>query len=538
MGIRYILVAAVVILGALVTPAGAKPAAADPGGAPPPVAGLSVDEFRDAFVQRDGSALTVAGRPFRFSGANVEWLGLMNYGPDPSAAVPAGSQRYPTEYELDDVFATAREMGATVLRSQTLGDTVGCPLCVEPAPGQFNPDAFAHLDLVVAKAREYGLKLIGEFSGDANGAPAPDQTSPSADSHDWYCTWRHRPDCGQAFFTDPAIIGDYQRHMSAVLEHVNPRTGLAYKDDPTFAGWVDGNNLNLLDGAPVPAVENWLRTVSDFFRSVAPRQLFVNISLGGGDGFVTDSVLRLPNVDVYATEYYPHWMPLISGGNRIDGNAPKLHATAAQVAAAGKAFSAIEFGWDRTDFSTPAALRDFLTGVASDPAVAGDNFWALQAHAPGHGWQPIPADTGCSPTCEWGEDGNWWALYYTGLATASHDAADMATRAQLLRDHSYAMAGYPTPPAHSPVAAPAVTSVADGTVLFEGAAGSPTYSVQRRDPGGWATVCDHCTTDAAGGWHDPAPTTSGCYRVLGYNLDGVAGPLSRPAGTCELSEGT
>ncbi|MBB5913008.1 hypothetical protein BJY24_001875 [Nocardia transvalensis] len=536
MRIRYILVAAAAILGALVTPAGPESAdaGADPG-APAQrssVAGVSAGQFRDGFVRREGSALTVAGQPFRFSGANIEWLGLMNYGPNPSAAVPAGSERYPTEFEVDDAFATAREMGATVIRSQTLGDTVGCPSCLEPALGQFNPDAFAHMDMVVAKARAHGLKLIGEFSGDADGAPSPDQNSPTADSHDWYCTWRNRPDCGHAFFTDPDLIGDYERHMRAVLEHVNPLTGLAYKDDPTFAGWVDGNNLDLLDGVPMPVMEDWLRTVSDHFHAIAPRQLFVNISLGGGDGFVTDGALRIPGIDIYAAEYYPHWLPIVSGGNRIDGNAPSLHDKASQVAAAGKSFAVIEFGWDRTDFLTPDALRDFATGLENDPNIAGDNFWALQAHATGHGWQPIPADTGCSPTCEWGEDGNWWALYYTGITTASHDAADMAARAQLLRTHSYAMAGYPVPPPHDPVPAPTITSADAGTVLFEGAAGARDYSIQRQDGGGWSTVCDHCVTDASGGWHDPDTASPGCYRVVGYNLDGVEGMPSRRAGIC------
>ncbi len=237
------LIAAAAILGAIVS-SNSPAVQADPIGTAnsqvAPVAGATIDQFRDAFVQRDRSSLTVAGHPFRFSGANV-----------------------------DDIFTTAREMGATVLRAQTLGDTIGCPSCLEPALGQFNPAAFAHMDKVVAAARAHGVELIGEFSGDANGAPAPNQNSPTADSHDRYCTWRHRPDCGQAFFTDPAIIGDYQRHMKAVLEHVNPLTGLAYKDDPTFVGWVDGNNLDLADGAPTPVAESWLRTVSDYFRSIS-----------------------------------------------------------------------------------------------------------------------------------------------------------------------------------------------------------------------------------------------------------------------------
>src|SRR5438128_11176192 len=95
----------------------------------------------DAFVVRSGAKLALAGRPFRFGGANVEWLGLAGYGPfDPNGP------HYPSHYEIDDALATAREMGARVVRSQTMGDSVGCDLCIEPALGQFNPRAFEPID--------------------------------------------------------------------------------------------------------------------------------------------------------------------------------------------------------------------------------------------------------------------------------------------------------------------------------------------------------------------------------------------------------
>ncbi len=88
----------------------------------------------DQFVQRDGTRLTVGGEPFRYSGPNIEWLGLESYGPHD----PIGP-RYPTHFEVDDALDTAKAMGARVVRSQTMGDSVGCDLCIEPSPGVFNP---------------------------------------------------------------------------------------------------------------------------------------------------------------------------------------------------------------------------------------------------------------------------------------------------------------------------------------------------------------------------------------------------------------
>jgi hypothetical protein len=241
-------------------------------------------------------------------------------------------------------------------------------------------------------------------------------------------------------------------------------------------------------------------------------------------------VLQIPGIDIYGQEYYPHWFPVAQGGDRVDGTAPLLHVEAAQAAAAGKVYATLEYGWDNTNYLTAAALQQFLDGLRADPNVAGDDFWALQIHNNGNGWQPIPGDTGCSPTCETLEDGNWWALYYTGLNTLSNQATDMAARAQILRSQAYAVSGFAAAPLHERVPAPIITSTAGGKVLFEGAAGSPTYTIQKPSGGAWTTVCDHCTTDAAGGWQDPSHQ-AGCYRVIGYNLDGLAGPASAPAGS-------
>jgi hypothetical protein len=105
-----------------------------------------------AFVTRSGDRLTLAGKPFRFGGANVEWLGLVGYGP----ADPAGP-RYPSRFEIDDALRTAKEMGALVVRSQTMGDSVGCDLCLEPVRGKFNPAAFRTIDYAVSGARLLGI---------------------------------------------------------------------------------------------------------------------------------------------------------------------------------------------------------------------------------------------------------------------------------------------------------------------------------------------------------------------------------------------
>jgi mannan endo-1,4-beta-mannosidase len=122
----------------------------------------------------------LGSRQFRFSGSNIEWLGLVGYGPLNFTAWQ--NETYPTHYEIDDALATAKATGATVIRAQTLGDTVGCGNCLEPTLGHFNAQAFDVMDYAVARARADGIRLIFEFLGDAR---AEDVSSTA----DIFSTW-------------------------------------------------------------------------------------------------------------------------------------------------------------------------------------------------------------------------------------------------------------------------------------------------------------------------------------------------------------
>src|SRR5262249_35813902 len=160
-----------------------------------------------------------------------------------------------------------------------------------------------------------------------------------------------------------------------------------------------------------------------------------------------------------------------------------------------------------------------------DPEVAGDAFWALEAHRSGHGWMPIPADTTDPVKARHGESGQWWALYYTGVGTLVNTAADMAARAQIIRQHDYAMAGL-RPLPHQIPPRPTITAISRRQavrVYWQGSAGAENYSVQRAPAarGPWRTVCRRCVTDVADGWADPRPpSASSWYRVVPYNLTG------------------
>ncbi|MHB8469145.1 MAG: glycoside hydrolase 5 family protein [Gaiellaceae bacterium] len=432
------------------------------------------------FVSRSGTHLTLAGRPFRFGGANIEWLGLAGYGP----ADPAGPHR-PSHFEIDDALATAQQLGATVVRSQTIGDSVGCAACIEPALGQFDASAFEPIDYALARARARGIRTIGTIVGD---------DAQAGGSGCVYLGWRGIavPNCSlvhmDPFWTDPNVIGDVEQHIAAVLNHVNVYTHVAYKNDPTILGW------DLMNGGGSPPA--WTQTIANYVRSIDTHHLILSDA----------SNARLRNVDACVSFVYPHW------GEPLATVLPKI----ATCRRAGKPFLAYEYGWDRTNFPTVAALRAFLARLHGDPEVAGDAFWALEAHADGHGWLPIPADVRSLPAAAQVESGEWWALYYPGIPTLVNTAADMTARAETIRAHDYAMRGVRVPP-HPLPPAPAVTSTAGGTLVWQGSAGAARYRVERGPTirGPWRDTCATC----AG--------RSGWYRVVPVNLDGRAGSASR-----------
>jgi hypothetical protein len=151
--------------------------------------------------------------PFRYSGPNIEWLGLEGYGPHD----PAGP-RFPSHFEIDDAFATAAEMGARVVRAQTIGDTVGCPLCIEPEQGKFNESAFQSSDYALAVAAKHNMRLIIPLVGDC--------ATCSFGGLGQYLAWNGKQNL-QDFLADPAIIAAYDHHIDAVLNHVNTITAFA-----------------------------------------------------------------------------------------------------------------------------------------------------------------------------------------------------------------------------------------------------------------------------------------------------------------------
>jgi hypothetical protein len=413
------------------------------------------------YVTRHGSALGLGGRGFRFGAANIYWLGLDEN---------VGGIAYPTRFRTDDALRTARDMGATVVRSHTLGISTGDPHSLEPALDQWNDAAFASIDHAVADARRLGLRLV----------------VPLTDNWSWYhggrgnfTTWLGLP--ADAFYTDPAAIAAFERYIDHLLGHVNPLTGLAYRDDPTVMAWELGNELN---GMTRP----WVDEIAGHLKQLSPRHLVAAESQFG----VAPAALAAPGVDIVEVHYYPP-------------AADKVAQDAAAVTSAGKVYFAGEYG-------STAAEPALMSAIAADPHVTGAAFWSLFAHGDDHGY--VQHDDG-------------FTLHYPG------DDANMRRHADAIRAFDLTMAGRP---ASTPVPAPGrplITQLTRSgtavTVTWRGATTAGAYTIQRtaRPGGPWTTLCDRCATDLTGSWTGTAGP--GRYRVVPYTLAGTRGPASPTA---------
>ncbi|MDQ2903853.1 MAG: hypothetical protein ABI456_09225 [Ktedonobacteraceae bacterium] len=439
--------------------------------APSKISNKSATQTASFFVTRSGSSLMLAGKQFRFSGPNIYWLGMQE---------TDNGNAYPSHFRVDDALATAEIMGATVVRSHTLGISVGCTICVEPRLGVFNQLALQSIDYAIACARVHHIRLI---------IPLVDNWHYYHGGKHTFTTWRGLSN-EKLFYSDPQVIGDFEAYISVILNHVNRYNGVAYKDDPTILAWETGNELS--------APSNWVQKIATYIKGLDTHHLLVDGNYeqpSDTANFLPD--LHINELDIFSGHYYP---PTISA----------FQTEVSQAQAANKVFIADEYDWNT---SGGDALGLFLPAIEHS-AAAGDLYWSLFPHDDSYGFVP---------------HNEHYTLHYPG------DTPQMRTRVTLLTAHAYAMRSLSVPAMVLPDA-PAITSVSGKRIAWRGVAGAYIYTVERSVVGAtgpWTVVCNQCATDNTTPWTDRTrPSGSVWYRVKGYSLSGVVSLYSKvsPAG--------
>ncbi|WP_375484349.1 hypothetical protein [uncultured Jatrophihabitans sp.] len=302
-----------------------------------------------AWVTRSGSQLQLAGKPWRFAGVNMYWLGL-----DENVTDAAGPT-YPTHAAVDNGFSAARSLGAGLVRSISLGVSVGSPRSLEPTLGHFNDAAFASIDYAVADARRYGVRLM---------IPLTDEWHYYHGGKHTFTNWLGYPDApgqncvtdaGQRqreaeFYTDPRIVAAFHAYVAHLLNHVNPYTGLRLGSDPTIAIWETGNEV-------WDAPTAWTEQTAAYIKSLAPHALVADGSAATGKA-ISETAYAAPHVDLIDAHFYPTSVATMTSDARF-------------TAAHGKAYMVGEFPLTtQTDSS-------WTTALATDRDVAGGLAWSL-----------------------------------------------------------------------------------------------------------------------------------------------------------------
>ncbi len=455
------------------------------------------------FVGRSDAVLTLLGDPLRFMG-----YGLGQPGPRPDGQLAPVM----TVYEVGDALATVQALGGTVVRSRPIDAEAGCSNCGKPTRTVPDPRALAALDLVLKTAHDMGLKVIVPLAG------AGGDCAQAGDVACGYAKGRGFADA-TAFFADPGVRADFLAGVAQVLDHLNPLTGIAYRDDPTIMAWE--NCLACGAGADAHTVSAWSEQLGQAIKARDRHHLYENGAFAGRIGPAAANPVMASD---YATASVDIVGDDLATGADTDIARGRLDATSGQVLASGRPYVLDSVGWAPSAWKNADDFDTWVVYLSGQRKLSGTVAGDVIGHAEGGGFLPASLARQAPHVA---------ALYFPGIATPEMSAQDMQQRGRALRRLAYGIADILQPPAYLLAPEPQVFSAAHGHLLWRGSAGAATYSIERSPdpsvPGSWTMVCNACVTDVGHGWTDTAPPAEPAwYRVIPANINGHRSVPSEP----------
>ena len=261
---------------------------------------------KDQFVRQRGGRFFVGQKPFRFVGANV-----------------AVMYRDEDRERMPETLRQAAQVGIRVVRVWAFGE--GGPNDVKPvadfedwprhhsfrlAPGQWNEDAFVHLDKVIAEAAKnkiYVQLCLANWWRDTGGVTQYLRWAGINDAADDSYKFGINNEKAILFYTNPETRRLYREHLEKLATRRNTITGVLYRDDPTIFGWELMNEAQVITGRWAER-RAWFVEMSAYLKSLDPNHLIAP----GAWGYRSSSERRewladhaIPTIDYCDVHNYP-----------------------------------------------------------------------------------------------------------------------------------------------------------------------------------------------------------------------------------------
>jgi mannan endo-1,4-beta-mannosidase len=226
---------------------------------------------RGRFLRRAGSRFELAGRPFRFVGANV-----------------AVMYRDEDRERMPETLRQAAAAGIKVVRVWAFGE--GGPNDVKPmadfadwprthsfrlSPVNWNEEAFEHLDKVIAEASRTNLHVqlcLANWWRDTGGVTQYLRWAGINDAADDSFPFGINNERAILFYTNPEARRLYREHLEKLALRRNTVTGIVYRDDPTIFGWELMNEAQVITGRWQER-RNWIAEMSAYLKSLDPNHM-------------------------------------------------------------------------------------------------------------------------------------------------------------------------------------------------------------------------------------------------------------------------
>lgn len=321
------------------------------------------------FITAEGHKLMDGDEVYRFISFNIPNL---NYTEDEMGFDVLDPYALPTEFEMRDAFETVRQMGGQSVRIYTIpvrntNFPESSPTYVE-GPGEFNEEAFVALDMMMALANEYGIRVLIPFVNNwewMGGAPN-------------YADFRNKE--FDDFWVDHQLVSDFKETIEFVINRTNTVTGVKYKDDKAILGWETGNELL----APFA----WTKEITCYIKSLDSNHLVWDGYYAVDGRPVLPEAIQEPCIDVVSSHHYElnpfEIIPNIEKNLEIvDGKKPYVLG---------------EFG-----FSSTASINHILDDLISNDHISGAWIWSLRFRRESGGfyWHSEPLGSGLYKSYHW-----------------------------------------------------------------------------------------------------------------------------------------